>query len=106
MAETTEHGGYPLFEHLGRIIGGSIVWAPGVEGAVVVGLRGGDFLFESGQDLSIGYGSHDAEVVHLYIEESFSSPRGDARGRDRPHRLARASEAGGRDGGRDVKRPI
>jgi uncharacterized linocin/CFP29 family protein len=37
-----------------------------------VSLRGGDFLFESGQDLSIGYDHHDAEAVHLYLEESFS----------------------------------
>ncbi len=72
VAETAEHGGYPLFDHLGRILGGSIVWSPGVEGAVVVSLRGGDFLFESGQDLSIGYDSHDADVVRLYLEESFS----------------------------------
>ena len=35
-------------------------------------LRGGDFLFESGEDLSIGYDSHDADAVHLYLEESFS----------------------------------
>ena len=35
-------------------------------------LRGGDFLFECGQDLSIGYESHDADAVHLYLEESFS----------------------------------
>ena len=35
-------------------------------------LRGGDFVFESGQDLSIGYDSHDADVVRLYLEESFS----------------------------------
>ena len=35
-------------------------------------LRGGDFLFESGQDLSIGYTDHDAETVSLYLEESFS----------------------------------
>jgi uncharacterized linocin/CFP29 family protein len=72
VAETAEHGGYPLFDHLARILGGPIVWAPGVEGAVVVSLRGGDFLFESGQDLSIGYDSHDADVVRLYLEESFS----------------------------------
>jgi uncharacterized linocin/CFP29 family protein len=72
VAETAEHGGYPLFDHLGRILGGPIVWAPGVEGAVVVSLRGGDFLFECGQDLSIGYDSHDARVVRLYLEESFS----------------------------------
>jgi uncharacterized linocin/CFP29 family protein len=72
VAETAEHGGYPLFDHLGRILGGPIVWAPGVEGAVAVSLRGGDFLFECGQDLSIGYDSHDADVVRLYMEESFS----------------------------------
>ena len=35
-------------------------------------LRGGDFLFESGQDLAIGYHAHDADSVHLYLVESFS----------------------------------
>jgi uncharacterized linocin/CFP29 family protein len=72
VVETTEHGGYPVFEHLRNILGGPIVWAPGVRGAVVVSLRGGDFLYESGQDLSIGYDHHDADSVELYIEESFS----------------------------------
>jgi uncharacterized linocin/CFP29 family protein len=73
VIRTTEHGGYPLFDHLKKILaGGPIVWAPGVRGAVVVSLRGGDFLFESGQDLSIGYDHHDADNVHLYLEESFS----------------------------------
>jgi uncharacterized linocin/CFP29 family protein len=72
VVETAEHGGYPLLDHLGKILGGPIVWAPGVRGAVVLSLRGGDFLFESGQDLSIGYDSHDGEVVRLYLEESFS----------------------------------
>ena len=74
MIQTTEHGGYPLFDHLKKILaGGPIVWSPGVRGAVVVSLRGGDFLFESGQDLSIGYDRHDADRVYLYLEESFSS---------------------------------
>jgi uncharacterized linocin/CFP29 family protein len=72
VIETAEHGGYPLFDHLEKILGGPIVWAPGVKGAVVLSLRGGDFLFESGQDLAIGYSHHDAEAVHLYLEESFS----------------------------------
>ncbi len=72
VVETSEHGGYPLLEHLGKILGGPIVWAPGVDGAVVLSLRGGDFVFECGQDLSIGYDSHDAEVVRLYLEETFS----------------------------------
>jgi uncharacterized linocin/CFP29 family protein len=72
VVETAEHGGYPLLDHLHKILDGPIVWAPGVKGAVVVSLRGGDFIFESGQDLSIGYDSHDADVVRLYLEESFS----------------------------------
>jgi uncharacterized linocin/CFP29 family protein len=72
VAETAEHGGYPLLDHLAKILEGPIVWAPGVQGAVVVSLRGGDFLFESGQDLSIGYDSHDGEGVRLYLEESFA----------------------------------
>ena len=72
VVETTEHGGYPLFDHLRKILDGPLVWAPGVDGGVVLSLRGGDFLFESGQDLSIGYDSHDSDKVGLYIEESFS----------------------------------
>jgi uncharacterized linocin/CFP29 family protein len=72
VVETAEKGGYPLLEHLHRILDGPIVWAPGVKGAVVISLRGGDFLFESGQDLSLGYTSHTADAVQLYLEESFS----------------------------------
>jgi uncharacterized linocin/CFP29 family protein len=72
VIETTEHGGYPLFDHLRKILGGPLVWAPGVNGGVVVSLRGGDFLFESGEDLAIGYHAHDVESVHLYLVETFS----------------------------------
>ena len=72
VIETAEHGGYPLFDHLAKILEGPIVWSPGLKGAVVLSLRGGDFLFESGQDLAIGYDSHDADNVYLYLEESFS----------------------------------
>ena len=72
VVETAEHGGYPLLDHLRKILEGPIVWAPGVEGAIVLSLRGGDFLFECGQDLSVGYDSHDGDVVRLYLEESFS----------------------------------
>jgi uncharacterized linocin/CFP29 family protein len=70
--ETSEHGGYPLLEHLRKILEGPIVWAPGVTGAVLVSLRGGDFVLDSGQDLSVGYDSYDRDVVRLYLEESFS----------------------------------
>jgi uncharacterized linocin/CFP29 family protein len=72
VLETGEHGGYPLLDHLRTILGGPLVWAPGVDGAVVVSLRGGDFLFAAGDDLSVGYDSHDADEVALYLVESFT----------------------------------
>jgi uncharacterized linocin/CFP29 family protein len=72
LIETTEHGGYPLLEHMRKIVEGPIAWTPGVTGAIVLSLRGGDFIFDSGQDVSIGYDRHDAETVTLYLQESFS----------------------------------
>jgi uncharacterized linocin/CFP29 family protein len=72
VIETAEHGGYPLFDHLRKILDGPLVWAPGVDGAIVLSLRGGDFLFDCGQDIAIGYDRHDAENVALYLVESFS----------------------------------
>jgi uncharacterized linocin/CFP29 family protein len=72
VIETAEHGGYPLFDHLRQILDGPIVWSPGVNGAVVVSQRGGDFLFDCGQDIAVGYDHADDEAVHLYLEESFT----------------------------------
>jgi uncharacterized linocin/CFP29 family protein len=72
VLKTTEHGGYPLFDHLRKIIEGPLVWAPGVEGAIVLSRRGGDFLFEAGEDLSIGYDRDNADAVELYLLESFT----------------------------------
>jgi uncharacterized linocin/CFP29 family protein len=72
VAESAEHGGYPLMEHLAKIVQAPIVWAPGLDGAVVLSLRGGDFVMESGEDLSVGWLSDDRESVTLYLEESFA----------------------------------
>jgi uncharacterized linocin/CFP29 family protein len=72
VIETTQRGGYPVFEHLRLILGGPVVWAPGVDGAVVVSMRGGDYELVSGEDVSIGYTSHDRDSVTLYLEESFT----------------------------------
>ena len=73
VIQTAEHGGYPLFDHLAKILaGGPIVWAPGLHDAVVLSLRGGDFLFECGEDIGVGYDDHDAGTVALYLEESFT----------------------------------
>jgi uncharacterized linocin/CFP29 family protein len=75
IVSTTEHGGYPLMEHLNRVLGGEhggVVRSPGLDGALVVSRRGGDFLLDVGQDISVGYSHHDAEKVDLYLEESFT----------------------------------
>ena len=72
IIETTEHGGYPLLDHLHQILGGPVVWTPGIDGAAVLSLRGGDFVMDVGQDIAIGYLSHDAESVSLYLEESLT----------------------------------
>jgi uncharacterized linocin/CFP29 family protein len=72
VIETTEHGGYPVLEHIRLILGGPALWAPAVNGAIVVSMRGGDFELVVGQDVSIGYLDHDATNVRLYLEESFT----------------------------------
>jgi uncharacterized linocin/CFP29 family protein len=72
VTETTERGGYPVFEHLHQILDGPVVWAPAVDGAIVVSLRGGDFELTIGEDFSIGYLSHDGTSVQLYLEESLT----------------------------------
>ncbi len=69
--ETSDHG-YPIREHLARLVDGEIIWAPAIEGAAVVSTRGGDFALHLGQDLSIGYLTHDASTVQLYFQESLT----------------------------------
>jgi len=72
VVETTEHGGYPLFEHIKLILGGPIIWAPAVNGAVVLSQRGGDAELVIGQDFAIGYRGTSGDEVQLYLEESFT----------------------------------
>lgn len=64
--------GYPVLQHIRRLVEGEIVWAPGVTGGLVLTTRGGDFELALGQDLSIGYLSHTDKVVDLYLQESFT----------------------------------
>lgn len=72
VAETTDHG-YPVRDHLGRMmLEGSIIWAPALDGALVVSERGGDYELQLGRDLSIGYVGHDDEQIELYLEETFA----------------------------------
>lgn len=71
VSETSDHG-YPIVEHLARVIDGGIVWAPAIDGAFVVSTRGGDYELRFGQELSIGYLSHDSDSVELYFQESMT----------------------------------
>jgi uncharacterized linocin/CFP29 family protein len=70
LAETRDHG-YPVLEHVKRIVDGDLIWAPAIEGAFVVTTRGGDFELNIGQDISIGYLSHNDSAVQLYLQETF-----------------------------------
>ncbi|HLI53396.1 MAG TPA: family 1 encapsulin nanocompartment shell protein [Acidimicrobiales bacterium] len=72
VIETTEHGGYPVLEHVRLVLGGPVVWAPDVDGALVVSTRGGDFELVCGADFAVGYSSHGAGAVELYLEESYA----------------------------------
>jgi uncharacterized linocin/CFP29 family protein len=70
VVETTEYGGYPVLEHLRLILGGPVVWAPAVDGAMVLSTRGDDFELTCGQDMALGYLSHGPDTVELFLEES------------------------------------
>lgn len=73
LSRLTGEGGYPVRKLIERqVIDGPIVHAPAIEGGVVLSTRGDDFILHLGQDLSIGYASHDKDHVELYITESFT----------------------------------
>ena len=71
LAETSDQG-YPVLEHVKRLVDEKIIWAPAVDGAFVLTTRGGDFELHLGQDLSIGYLSHTDATVRLYLQETFT----------------------------------
>lgn len=72
LTGTATSGGYPVFEHVERLIDGSVFWAPSVRGALLASLRGGDFELTVGRDLSIGYEDHSTSTVRLYLQESIA----------------------------------
>lgn len=72
LARTTGPGGYPILEHLQRLLDGPPIWSPALDGGIVISRRGGDYRLVLGEDAVIGYRGHDAEHVHLYVEESMT----------------------------------
>ncbi|MUM15786.1 bacteriocin [Mycobacterium sp. CBMA271] len=71
VSETSDHG-YPIREHLNRLVDTEIIWAPAIDGAFVLSTRGGDFDLQLGTDVTIGYLAHDADSVQLYLQETLT----------------------------------
>jgi len=71
VSETTVNG-YPIRDHISRLVDGEIIWAPAIDGAFVLSTRGGDFDLQLGTDVCIGYLSHDADAVQLYLQETLT----------------------------------
>jgi uncharacterized linocin/CFP29 family protein len=71
LAETSDNG-YPVLEHIKKLVKDEIIWTPATTGAFVLTTRGGDFDLHIGQDVSIGYLSHTDSIVHLYLQETLT----------------------------------
>jgi uncharacterized linocin/CFP29 family protein len=71
VSATSDYG-YPIREQLARLVDGEILWAPAIDAAFLLSVRGGDYALHLGQDTSIGYQSHDANGVELYFQESLT----------------------------------
>ena len=71
LAETSDNG-YPVLEHIKKLVKDEIIWTPATTGAFVLTTRGGDFDLYIGQDVSIGYLSHTDSVVRLYLQETLT----------------------------------
>ena len=64
--------GFPLIQHIQKMIGGTVMHNPNITDSYLVSSRGGDFRLTIGQDMSIGFDSSDTEKVKLYFTESFT----------------------------------
>jgi uncharacterized linocin/CFP29 family protein len=71
LSESSDHG-YPVLQHIKALVDGEIIWAPAIKDAFVLTTRGGDFGLYIGEDVSIGYSSHDDKTVRLYLQETFT----------------------------------
>jgi uncharacterized linocin/CFP29 family protein len=71
LAETSDNG-YPVLEHIKKLVKDEIIWTPAIAGAFVLTTRGGDFDLHIGQDVSIGYLDHSDSVVRLYLQETLT----------------------------------
>ncbi len=71
LSEASDDG-YPVLEHIRKLVKDAIIWTPAIAGAFVLTTRGGDFDLHIGQDVSIGYLSHTDSIVRLYLQETLT----------------------------------
>lgn len=64
--------GRRVVDHVQRLLDGPVIPCRSLDGAVLLSTRGGDFELFVGRDFAIGYSSHDADRVRLYIQETLS----------------------------------
>lgn len=64
--------GYPLKVHLERIMGGPVILSHFIEEAFLAPADAEDLNLVLGQDISIGYESHNLKEVRFYFTESFT----------------------------------
>lgn len=65
-------GGYPAHKYVSELLGGPVLSSPQLKGGVLLSTRGEDFELIVGQDISIGYCSHDREQIEFYLTESMT----------------------------------
>lgn len=68
----TEIKGYPLKKYLENLLEGPVIMSPNLEGGLLVQHHSEDLRLITGQDISIGYQSHDEKKVELFFTETFA----------------------------------
>ena len=77
LAETRDHG-YPVLEHVKRIVDGNLIWAPAIEAAFVVTTRGATLSSDSDRTFRSATSATATRVCSsIFRKRSFSgcSPR-------------------------------
>ncbi len=64
--------GYPVIKQIEEIIGGKIIIDHYIKDSFLISNRGKDFELTLGQDVSIGYDTHNTKSVKLYFTHSFT----------------------------------
>ncbi len=64
--------GYPPRKRIESLIGGKVRLGLSLDGGFLVSNRGGDMELVLGQDVAIGYETHDSKKVRLYLGESMT----------------------------------